>query len=208
MKIGLTPEQLAHALDKLEASHDVESYSGIQCEVKGSNDFYDEPDFRRHFNRFYRVRRAESWRDAFYSLMGRALRERPGFPAVLALLHEATGRYEASFASKLVATLDPSKPVIDSIVLRNLGLHLPATNVADRAERICKVYDRVVECFSDFLRTDDGASLVSKFRRRFPDANITKVKMLDLVLWQTRSGKRAGSRAKRRQGKNGGAGWR
>ena len=152
MKIGLTAEQIDRALDRPEARGGLKKYLGLQFEVKGSNGFYDKPDFRRHFNHFYRVRRAEPWRNAFYALMGRALKERLGFPAVLALLHKGTGRYEASFASKLVATLDPSKPVIDSIVLGNLGLRLPATNVPDRAERLCKVYDQIVECFSDFLR--------------------------------------------------------
>jgi hypothetical protein len=38
--------------------------------------------------------------------MGRARRENLQFPAVLRALHTATNRYEASFASKLVATLD------------------------------------------------------------------------------------------------------
>jgi hypothetical protein len=187
MTIRLTPALVARALDSLDEGHGLESYLWIQSEVKRSGDFYRNEAFRRRFNRFYRVRRAAPWRDTFYSVMGRALRERLRFPAVLGLLYEATSRYEASFASKLVATLDPSKPVIDSVVLKNLGLRLPAAHAPDRSQRICQVYDQLAVCLSDFLSTDGGAHLVSAFQRRFPDARITEVKMLDLVLWQTRS---------------------
>lgn len=58
-------------------------------------------------------------------LMPRPKREALPFHDVLRALHHATGRWEASFASKLVATFDPSKPMIDAVVLTNVGLRLP-----------------------------------------------------------------------------------
>ena len=50
-----------------------------------------------------------------------AKRDELKFDVVLDLLHQETNRYEASFASKLIATINPSMPVIDSIVLKNLA---------------------------------------------------------------------------------------
>jgi hypothetical protein len=152
MPILLTSAAVALALDALDEGHGLESYLWIQSEVSRSVDFYRNETFRRHFNRFYRVRRAAPWRDAFYSLMGDALRERLEFPAVLHRLYEATSRYEAAFASKLVATLSPAKPIIDSIVLKNLGLRLPVSHSSDRAQRICQVYGQLAEDLSDFSR--------------------------------------------------------
>jgi hypothetical protein len=65
------------------------------------------------------------WQEVFYGLMARAKHQDLPFHEVLHALHDATGRHEASFASKLVATFDPSKPVIDAVVLKNVGLRLP-----------------------------------------------------------------------------------
>ena len=93
--------------------------------------------------------------------------------------------YEASFASKLVATLDPSQPVIDAFVLQNLGLRLPAYGASNRAGRICEVHRTLVAAFSGFLANEAGNYLVTEFRRAYPGTGITEVKMLDLVLWQT-----------------------
>jgi hypothetical protein len=101
-------------------------------------------------------------------------------------LHRATGRYEASFASKLLATVRPEMPVIDSIVLRNLGLTAPRYNAPNRHSRLDRLHETLTLWFRAFLRTDTGRYLVKRFREEYPQARISKVKMLDLVLWQTR----------------------
>jgi hypothetical protein len=108
------------------------------------------------------------------------------FAEVLDSLHRTTGRFEASFASKLLATIDPNMPVIDSVVLRNLNLRLPASGSRQRIARIQEIHSRLVTCFKEFLTTEMGRYLVERFRDEYPAANITEIKMLDLVLWQTR----------------------
>ena len=40
--------------------------------------------------------------------------------------------------------------------------------------------------FSEYLVTDAGRYLVTRFNGYYPEATLTEVKMLDLVLWQTR----------------------
>ncbi|MFM0378464.1 hypothetical protein PQQ72_15765 [Paraburkholderia strydomiana] len=99
---------------------------------------------------------------------------------------ERTGRFEASFISKLVATIHPSKYVIDSMVLRNVGLALPLANASNRIERICGIHEMLDEMCNRFLETELGRFLVEHFRKSYPWANITEAKMLDLVLWQIR----------------------
>ena len=108
------------------------------------------------------------------------------FSEVLDDLHKATNRYEASFASKLLATIDPSMPVIDSIVLRNLNLKLPASSSKDRLARICELHATMVISFNEFLSTENGKYLIQRFHAKYQEANVTEIKMLDLVLWQTR----------------------
>jgi hypothetical protein len=184
MTIRLTQDQINKALPKLHKG--LEQYLRLRDMVADSPEFYLDEDFRRRFCHFYRVRRGPEWRDKFFRLMGRTRNEGLDFQAILSALRDDTGRYEASFASKLAATLDTSKPVIDSIVLGNLGLRLPSRKAASRLVGICQVYRTLIKLFVAFLRTDAGEYLVKEFERKYPDKKISKVKMLDLVLWQTR----------------------
>jgi hypothetical protein len=108
------------------------------------------------------------------------------FVEVLEALHRTTGRYEASFTSKLFATIDPNMPVIDSVVLRNLKLRLPASASKQRVARIADLHSKLVISFSEFLGMKMGRHLVQGFRNKYPSANITEIKMVDFVLWQTR----------------------
>lgn len=64
--------------------------------------------FQRKFNAFYRVRqRPREWYRQYFLLMERLKGSKPDFNNVLDELNLALGRYEPSFSSKLVATLDP-----------------------------------------------------------------------------------------------------
>ena len=80
----------------------------------------------------------------------------------------------------------PSLPVIDSFVLNNVGLKLPSVGSADRVRLTCVVYESLRQHYSAFLRSDSGRVLVREFRCYYPAADITELKMVDLVLWQRR----------------------
>jgi hypothetical protein len=184
MPIKLTTQQIKAAIPKVAIG--LEQYLWLQSRVARLKGFHDNAEFRRKFNHFYRVRRAVIWQEAFYGLMARAKKEQLQFHAVLDLLRQATTHYEASFASKLFATLNPSAPLIDSVVLKNLGLRLPYASAPDRAAQICKLHQKMVCLFAAFLKMENGRHLVHEFKRVYPTANVTEEKMLDLVLWQTR----------------------
>jgi hypothetical protein len=183
MAISLTRAEIIEILPKVERG--LGKYLWLQERIAAGRDYHVDPDFRRRFNGFYRVRRATEWQDAFYALMARAT----GWPfsRVLEELSSATRRLEVSFASKLVASLDPMLPVIDSFVLKNLGLKLPPVGATQRARTACEVYTALCDSYSAFLHSDDGRMLVEEFRNRYPEARITELKMVDLVLWQKRA---------------------
>jgi hypothetical protein len=183
MTISLTRAQIDTALP--EVAKGLEQYLWLQ-KNRGNGDLQWNLEFRRRFNRFYRVRRNKEWQDKFYGLLESGKEKVVSFPEVFAALHRATGRHEASFASKLLATLDPRMPVIDSIVLKNLGMRLPAAGSKDRAARICQLHLSLSSCFIGYLATQDGRYLVNRFREKYLCGDVTEVKMLDFVLWQTR----------------------
>ena len=91
-----------------------------------------------------------------------------------------------SFSSKLLATVNPNKAVLDSIVLKNLGLKLPYSGAKNRQERIVDVFNQLDERLNMLLATSVGEYLVEAFTAMYPQAQVTDLKKLDLVLWQTR----------------------
>ena len=183
MSVELTRDQIEHALPRIAPG--LRRYLWLQERLRAT-DLRVDPEYRRHFNYFYRVRRGTDWQDKFYYLLETSKRRAVTFAEILHVLHEATGRYEASFASKLVATINPNMPVIDSVVLRNLNLALPRYNAKDRFERLVRLHRILVSWFRAFLKTGTGRYLTKRFREEYPSVRISEIKMLDLALWQTR----------------------
>lgn len=183
MAIELTRAQIEDALPRIGPG--LERYVWLQ-QHRDANDLRRDTVYRKRFNRFYRVRRGADWQDKFYYLLESKKRQAVSFAEVLHALHQATGRYEPSFTSKLVATIRPEMPVIDSVVLRNVNLTLPRHNLRDRTARLERLHEILVSWFNAFLTTETGCYLVKRFREEYPDAQISEVKMLDLLLWQTR----------------------
>ena len=72
-------------------------------------------------------------------------------------------------------------------MLKNLGLRLPrAGPIVMRLARIVELHDLIRRIFSDYLDSDMGRHLVARFEESYPDRHVTRVKMLDLVLWKAR----------------------
>jgi hypothetical protein len=186
MTINLTKTQIDAALPKVAKG--LQQYVWLQA-MRDASDLRSDPLFRRQFNYFYRVRRNKEWQDRFYELLESFKGTKVGFPDVFDALYRATGGHEASFASKLLATLNPDMPVIDSIVLGNLKLRLSPAGSKDRVSRIHQLHADLLACFTAYLVTEDGRYLVTRFRATYAGIDISEIKMLDLVLWQTRAKK-------------------
>lgn len=186
--INLTDQDIDTALPKIAVG--LEKYLKIQKRLSDQSDINlaDDGDFQKKFNGFYRIRqKPAAWYKIFYMLFDESRKIPVDYYTVLQLLHKLTGRYEASFASKLLASIDTQMPVIDSIVLKNLNLRLPYPYEANRLESICSIHGKLTEYYANYLQTEKGKHLVGRFRKVYPDANVSEVKMLDLILWQSRN---------------------
>ena len=185
MPITLDRKKIDEALPKVAPG--LAKYLRIMEFVAKDPRYYDDPDFRRAFNGFYRVRRsAQTWQPQFFALMARAKAQNFDFPRTLSELFAATGRVEASFASKLYATLHPNAPVIDSVVLENLGFKLPSATDPNRQAKVVGIHAALTNTFAGLLATAEGKYLIASFRTTYPKAAVKDEKALDLVLWQIR----------------------
>lgn len=109
------------------------------------------------------------------------------FESVLRGMHELTGNVEASFTSKMIATLHPDMPIWDSLMLARLGLRLKGTTSQAKLENTDEVYGEIVSWYETYLATDDAEKNIRLFDELLPDfAWLTPVKKVDFLLWSER----------------------
>jgi hypothetical protein len=142
--------------------------------------------FQKRYKGFYRMRRNQDYCDIYFSFMEHNKNRDITFKKTLEFLHNNTKWLEASFSSKLLATLNPNKPVWDEFVLKNLNLKKPYTYSKDRFNKTVNLYYKIENWYKDFLKTDDSKEMLQLFNEYYPDKDITEIKKIDLILWQMR----------------------
>jgi hypothetical protein len=186
--ISLTAQEIDAALNKV--ARDLGRYICIQSRFRQC-DVSTDLVFQTAFNGFYRVRqRSADWYKYYYTLFETAKASEITFDQALSELLRLTKRYEASFASKMVATLDPTRPVIDDIILRHFCLKLPYYGAPRREARTIEVYNELCKKYEALMQRPQGRTICTRFTEQYPEADITDIKKIDLVLWKTRSPKR------------------
>ena len=145
-------------------------------------------DFQRLFNGYYRIRRNEEWRRHYYTLFRKAQTEHFSFEHIINELYDLTGNVEASFSSKMLATIDASKPIWDQYVLQNLGLVLTGKTKEEKLQNAVRLYDSIVAWYEEYLKTEEANENIKAFDRFLPDyAWISNTKKIDCLLWSKRA---------------------
>lgn len=145
------------------------------------------PEFRRAFNGYYRIRRNEEWRQHYYDLFVKAKDERLSFEQIITELYQLTGNVESSFSSKMLATIDASKPIWDQYVLQNLGLELTGKSQEEKLQNAVDLYDRIVRWYDDYLTTAEAKTNIAEFDHLLPEyAWVSETKKIDCLLWSKR----------------------
>ena len=145
------------------------------------------PVFQRAFNGYYRIRRNEEWRKHYYDLFVNAKNAHYSFEHIISELYKRTGNVEASFSSKMLATIDSSKPIWDQYVLQNLGLELTGKTQIEKLENAVTIYNRIVAWYTEYLKSSAAQENINVFDQILPEyAWISNVKKIDCLLWSMR----------------------
>lgn len=171
---------------RLAESLGLDYYARIMNSVNATNVATDR-GFQKTFNAFYLVRRNETWRNIYYDLFEKLKYESADFEYIIRYLFEKTGNIEASFSSKMLATLCPDQPIWDHYVVENLGLKLTGRSKEDQLNNAVSLY-REIECwYQAFLKTEKAAECIEVFDRALPDYQwINSIKKIDCFLWSIR----------------------
>lgn len=170
----------------------IPDYLWIQNNVH--TDLFLSDEFKKHFNKFYRIRqKSQKWYNAYYDLFEKCAHNTISFRDMLLELEASTGEIHPSFCSKMLATLDPNKPVWDKYVLQQLGFTLnntPANDPVAKVNYYADIYNEIEEEYNAHKNDENVIAAIKMFDEEIPEAkDLTFVKKLDLILWAKRSDK-------------------
>ena len=178
-------EKIIEAIER--ARKGIAQYLEIM-ELFSDTDVSIDKDFQRKYNAFYRIRqRRPDWYEEYYSYMQSQKGQHPTFSLVLRHLYSILGRYEPSFSSKFVATIDVNSPVWDSVLLRHAGIKIPLYTSKSKVDQAETTYKQLQVWHERHMRSDNGRLILQTFEEMVPEYyRISDLKKIDFVLWQSR----------------------
>jgi hypothetical protein len=148
-----------------------------------------DDDFHRKYNGFYKVRQhSKVFYEKYYAFMEGSKIQESTFKETLKYLY-IDGKLEASFSSKLLATVNPNLPVWDKYVLNYFELNSSISNSLSEDRRIDlanDIYEEIKYNYEDFLRKEESKNWIKLFDEYYPNKDITPIKKIDLIIWRTR----------------------
>lgn len=151
--------------------------------------------YQKKFRNFYRMNRlSKKYKDKFYKEYFKYLEEnklslrnlnemeiRMKFHEILELLLGISNRVEASFSSKLLATINCNLPVWDSKVRNQLDIKDKKRTIDETIDEYFEMYDRLK---NEYLVTDEYIKIFDEvFPNESFDYEISSMKKVDLILW-------------------------
>ena len=77
-------------------------------------------------------------------------------------------------------------PIWDQYVLKNLGLEVEGKDKQERLDSTIKVYNDIIRIENDMLKQQDVKEAVRELKEEFKEYNLSDIKALDYLLWNSR----------------------
>ena len=184
----------------MQSLHDACSFNSYKKTLDLTKNIATDVDFQKNFTSYYRVRRDADWLREFYNFFENNKNNKNiTFEEILHYLSNVehkvkqtaknpTGKaktVEASFASKMLATINPNHPIWDSQVLRSLNIEVDgALCHKDKIEECIKIYQEIEKEIATFIATPDGQQCIVLFNKAFPSCkDFSDYKKIDFYLW-------------------------
>jgi len=150
-------------------------------------------EYKKKFNNFYKVRsRSKGWYKKYYDYFDSVKNNKKiNFDTIIDYLYDNLPKMkngnkivEASFASKMLATINPEMPILDSKVLTNMRLNKEGANPKDRLRKAKIVYAEICRRYTNFYKTSEYKIAENLFNQSFPDYTwVSKAKKVDWFMY-------------------------
>jgi hypothetical protein len=184
----------------IQSLHDACSFNSYKKTLELTKDLATDVNFQKNFTNYYRVRRDDGWLQEFYKFFEENKNNKEiTFEKIIRHLSNVehkvkktkknpTGKaktVEPSFASKMLATINPNHPIWDGQVLRALNIKVDeALSHEDKIKECIEVYQRIEKEIATFIATDEGQQCIALFDKVFPSCKcFSDYKKIDFYLW-------------------------
>ncbi|RLG13071.1 MAG: hypothetical protein DRN71_05440 [Candidatus Nanohalarchaeota archaeon] len=168
----------------------IKVYSFLKEEyVKGN--IQDNSVFQFVFKSFYGMNQAGLSNDQkirFFELLSE---QQESLEYILSELYEIPRKsnkshsIQFSFTTKLLHTINNSKPIYDSKLAKLINQHVRGSNKNEKILSCLEIYDFLEKLYANMLQDRKLADIISKFRLKFDvdKENISDTKVLDFLMW-------------------------
>ncbi len=168
-----------------------DKYLAIINQVQNT-DVSSDITFRKAFDDYYDVRRNPFWLTQYFDYFQRVKNNKAiSFNEIIDYCFNnmktnkgAKYPVEASFSSKMLATINPNMPILDSKVLSNMGLSIDGTSPQEKLASAKNTYKEICRRYEKYIGTNDCNDAIAIFNTYFPDyIELTDTKKIDCFLW-------------------------
>lgn len=168
----------------------IDAYLFIQKEfAKGY--IVNNKDFKRVYGNFYRLTMAGltlEWKERYFEILEG---KKSDLKKILNELYEIPNRkgqnsIQFSFATKLIHTIDTTKPIFDSLVGAMLGQRAKGKTKEEKIQSCIDIYDILQDVFHTCLGDNALQEILRAFRAKFNlsgERDMSDEKIFDFLIW-------------------------
>ena len=145
-----------------------------------------DTEYRKKFSGYYRMRFvSQEYRDQFFELFEEIKSESsPSFRVVSQKLFQVDGKHEFSFITKMLHTIEPSRPIYDSQVDIALGIHrYYQANFEEKLRQDEHILAQIAAAYRELASAPGMIELLAEFDKIIPGHTMSAEKKIDFILW-------------------------
>lgn len=145
-----------------------------------------DTEYRKKFSGYYRMRFvSQEYRDQFFELFEEIKSESsPSFRVVSQKLFQVDGKHEFSFITKMLHTIEPSRPIYDSQVDIALEIHrYYQPNFEEKLRQDEHILAQISAAYRELASSPGMIELLAEFDKIIPGYTMSAEKKIDFILW-------------------------
>ena len=149
-------------------------------------DVSTDAEYKKKFTGYYRMRYvSQPYRDRFFSLLEAMKHDKDvSFADIARDLFQVDGRHEFSFITKMLHTIDPSRPIYDSQADQALQIHRTyQPNFDFKIQQDEEILRQISFAYRCLEAASEMTEPLAAFDQIIPNRSMNIAKKLDFLLW-------------------------